>query len=490
MAEILRPSLRFMSDDLTDRIIAEARDLLSNVGLDIHHEGAVELLAAHGARVEGQPRRVFLPADLIDRALATAPGSFALFDLQGNQTHDLGEDRVHFTPGSSAISYLDPDTSQMRPPVTADFVRFAKVTAGLPGIDAQSTAFIPGDVPAAAQDSYRLFLALLHCAKPVITGAFSAEGFALMHRMLEAVRGSAAELAARPLAVFSCAPTTPLSWSKLTCANLLDCARAGIPVEIPTMPLAGFTAPVTVAGTLALHAAETMSGVILAQLAAPGAQVLYGGSPAPFDIRYETTPMGAAETWLLDAGLNEIGKKLGLPTQAYISLSDAKALDAQAGLETGMGAVVAALSGINSISGPGMLDFENCQSTEKLVVDHEIGGLARRLARGIVPREDFPVRPRIEELLEQKHLLISDHSLKHLADEHHFPGPVLERANQARWQAEGSSTVAQRARNQADQLVAAWQPPGLAAEVEAELIDLMTRACREHGADRLPERES
>jgi trimethylamine--corrinoid protein Co-methyltransferase len=490
MTESLRPALHFLGDDLAGRIIDEARDLLGNIGMDIHHEGAVELLADHGARVDDGTRRVCFPADLIDRALATAPASFPLFDLHGNQTHDLGGQRVHFAPGSSAISYLDPDTGKMRPPTTADFVRFAKVTAGLPGIDAQSTAFIPADVPAEVQDSYRLFLALLHCAKPVVTGSFSAAGFELMRRMLEVVRGSAAELAARPLAAFSCAPTTPLSWSQLTCANLLDCARAGIPVEIPTMPLAGFTAPVTVTGTLALHAAETMSGVILAQLAAPGARVLYGGSPAPFDIRYETTPMGAAETWLLDAGLNEIGKKLGLPTQAYISLSDAKALDAQAGLETGMGAVVAVLSGINSISGPGMLDFENCQSTEKLVVDHEIAGLARRLARGIVPREDFPVRPRVEELLDQKHLLISDHSLKHLADEHHFPGPVIERANQARWQAEGSSTVTVRARRQADELVAAWQPPGLAPEVEAELVQLMTAACATHGAERLPERES
>ena len=165
--------------------------------------------------------------------------------------------------------------------------------------------------------------------------------------------------------------------------------------------------------------------------------------------------MGAAETWLLDAGLNEIGKRLGLPTQAYIALSDAKALDAQAGLETGMGAVVAVLSGINNVSGPGMLDFENCQSVEKLVVDHEIAGLALRLGRGIVPRDDFPVRPRMEELLQEGHLLISDHSLEHLADEHHFPGPVIERANLSRWLEEGGALAEPKGpATVADELVA------------------------------------
>ena len=483
----MRPVLRFLTDDLADRIIDEARDLLGALGMEIHNPRALELLAEQGARVDPAKKHAWFPPDLIDRALATAPASFELFDAAGRPTHDLGGDRVHFTPGSSAIHYLDPATGRSRPPVTADYVRYAKVVARLPDIAAQSTAFIPGDVPGPVQDSYRLFLSLKFCAKPVVTGSFSIAGFPVMRDLLLTVRGTAEELRARPLAVFSCAPTTPLQWSDVTSENLLDCAAAGIPVEIPTMPLAGFTSPVTVVGTLAQHAAETMSGVILAQLASPGAKVLFGGSPAPFDIRYETTPMGAAETWLLDAGLNEIGKRLGLPTQAYIALSDAKALDAQAGLETGMGAVVAVLSGINSISGPGMLDFENCHSTEKLIVDHEIAGLALRLVRGVTPREDFPVRTRVEELLAEGHLLISEHSMKHLAEEHHFPGAVIERANQSRWQEEGGRTLVAKARAEADHLAASWEPPGLSDEAGRALAERMAAAAAEHGMDSLPE---
>lgn len=485
----MQPVLRFLADDLAGRIIDEARDLLCELGMEIHNPRALELLGDHGARIDADTQHAWFTSDLIDKALANAPSSFQLYDAHGTQTHDLGGHRVHFTPGSSAIRYLDPDTGRMRQPTTADYVRYAKVVAQLPSIAAQSTAFIPGDVPGPVQDSYRLYLGLKHCAKPVVTGSFSIEGFQVMHDLLLAIRGHEVDLRDKPLAVFSCAPTTPLQWSDITSQNLLDCAAAGIPVEIPTMPMAGFTSPVTVVGTLAQHAAETMSGVILAQLVSPGAKVLFGGSPAPFDIRYETTPMGAAETWLLDAGLNEIGKWLGLPTQAYIALSDAKGLDAQAGLETGMGATVAVLSGINNVSGPGMLDFENCQSVEKLVVDHEIAGLALRLGQGISPREDFPVRPRIEELLKEGHLLISDHSLKHLADEHHFPGPVIERANQSRWLEEGGSSLVDRARSVADDLEAAWQPPGLTAEIEVELTARMTSAAAACGLDRLPEVE-
>ncbi len=485
----MQPTIRFLSDDLADRIIDEARSLLCTQGVEIHNANGVELLTDHGAHLKRCKRRIRFTADLIDRAMQSAPSSFELFDLHARQTHDLGGNRVHFTPASSAINILDSDTREIRRPKTPDYVRYARVVAQLPGIDAQSTAFIPSDVPGEIQDSYRLFLSLLHASKPVITGAFTIAGLRLMRDLLELVRGSEEELRAKPLAVFSCAPTTPLSWSEVTCQRLLDCAEAGIPIEIPTMPLAGFTSPITITGTLVQHTAETLSGVLQAQLAAPGAKVLYGGSPAPFDIRYETTPMGAAETWLMDAGLNEIGKRLGLPTQAYIALSDAKALDVQAGLETGMGALTAVLSGINSVSGPGMLDFENCHSVEKLIVDHEIVGLARRMGRGITPRDDFPMGPRIDELLADGHLLISDHSMQNLAAEHHYPDPVLERANLSRWKEEGALTVEQKARNRADALVDSWQPPGMAAEVERALIERMSAAAREHGQEQLPDRD-
>jgi trimethylamine--corrinoid protein Co-methyltransferase len=134
-----------------------------------------------------------------------------------------------------------------------------------------------------------------------------------------------------------------------------------------------------------------------------------------------------------------------------------------------------------------MLEFESCQSVEKLVVDHEIIGMALRVGRGITPRDDFPVRPRVEELLTEGHLLISDHSLKHLADEHHFPGPVIERANLSRWQEEGGLSVEAKARAVADDLEASWQPPGLSADTESDLVELMTAAAAAHGMDRLPE---
>ncbi|MGD8816894.1 MAG: trimethylamine methyltransferase family protein, partial [Acidobacteriota bacterium] len=328
----------------------------------------------------------------------------------------------------------------------------------------------------------------LYGSKPVVTGTFTIAAFEVMKDMLVAARGSERALADKPLSIFSCCPTSPLKWSDVTSQNVVDCARYSIPIELIAMPLSGFMAPVTLVGTLVAHTAETLSGIVLSQISRAGAPVLYGGSPAIFDVRYETTPMGAVETMMIDCAYNEIGKRLGLPTQAYISLSDAKQLDAQAGLESSMGATLAGLAGINNVSGPGMLDFESCQSLEKLVLDNEICGMVGRLLQGITPKDDFPALPHFEELLREQHLLISDHSRRYLREEHYFPGAVIDRANRPRWQAEGARTLGERAHARVGELLASYEPVPLPEETATELVALMTSEVRRHGQEKLPER--
>lgn len=342
------------------------------------------------------------------------------------------------------------------------------------------------DVHVRIADSYRLFLSLLYGHKPVVTGAFVIESFQIMKDLQVAIRGSEENLLKKPLTVFSCCPTSPLKWSDVTSQNLVDCAKFGIPVEFISMPMAGFIAPVTLVGTLIQHTAETLSGVVISQLVRPGTPILYGGSPAVFDVRFETTPMGAIETMMIDCAYSEIGKSLGMPTQAYIGLSDAKQLDAQAGLETGIGITLAALSGINNLSSAGMHDFENCISLEKLVLDNEICGMVFRMLDGIEPKEDFPSVPHFQELLKEKHLLISKHSRQYLKEEHYFPGPVIDRMNLSRWNEEGSLTLRERAHNEVEKYLNSYQSTELSKEIKKDLISLMEKEAGKVGQDKLP----
>lgn len=485
----IRPAVRFLSEPLIERVLDEARQVLRTLGVEVPDPEVVALLLESGAGRDSNSERILIGDDLIDGALAGVPGSFKLHDRDGTECADLGEMRVHFTPGSSAISILDPVTGAMRTPATRDYVRYTRLVERLTAIDYASTAFIPGDVPEGISDSYRLYLSLVHGSRPVVTGTFTPDGFRVMADLLEAVRGGREALAAAPLAIFSCCPTAPLGWSHVTVKNVVDCARQGIPVEIISMPLTGFVAPGTLIGSLVQHTAETLSGLVISQLACKGAPVLWGGAPAIFDYRYETPPMGAIETQMLDCAYAEIGKKLGLPTQAYIALSDAKRLDAQAGLESATGAILAAMAGINSISGPGMLDFVGCQSLEKLVMDDEICSMAKRVVEGVQEREgDVPSLPHFRSLLSEGHSLIADHTRRWFRKDVRFPGPVIDRMNRSRYAEEGEISLCERAHAQVEKLV---EGPGneIDDERRARLDEVMTRAARTAGMERLPEQD-
>jgi len=325
----VRPTVRFLSDELIEKIVSEGREIMSSVGVEIHNDSIISMLSDHGARVEKSTQRVFFTPALIDKALSLAPHSFTLYDMSGNEAVDLSGFNVNFTPGSTAIHILDGRTGAIRKPLTPDYVSYAKLMGKMDHIASQSTALIPSDVHERISDSYRLYLSLLYCEKPVVTGAFTIEAFGVMKDLQVIIRSSEEKLAAKPLTVFSCCPTSPLKWSDVTSQNLVDCANHKIPVEYISMPLPGFMSPVTLVGTLVQHTAETLSGLVISQLTNPGTPVLYGGSPAFFDYRFETTPMGSVSTMMIDCACNEIGKHLGLPTQAYISLSDSKRLDAR-----------------------------------------------------------------------------------------------------------------------------------------------------------------
>jgi trimethylamine--corrinoid protein Co-methyltransferase len=485
----MQPKIKFLEVELIKKIIAEAAEILEKLGVEIHNKTILSRLSDYGCRVDFDKQRAFINNDLIAKSLRSAPKSFKLYDSLGQEAISFEADNVYFTPGSSAINILDGKTDSLRRPDTADYIRYAKLMTGMKYVASQSTAMIPRDVHERISDSYRLYLSLMYCEKPVVTGAFTIESFEIMKELQVVVRGSKEDLAAMPLTIFSCCPTSPLKWSDVTSQNLIDCAEYLIPVEFIAMPLSGFIAPVTLVGTLIQHTAETLSGLAISQLFNPGAPVLYGGSPAVFDIRYETTPMGAIETMMIDCAYNEIGKYLNLPTQAYIGLSDSKLLDAQAGMETSMGAILAALSGINNIAGPGMLDFESCFSLEKLVIDNEICGMTSRMLKGIEPKEDFPSLPHFEELLRDSHLLISKHTQKYLKEEILFPGATIDRANRSRWMEEGGLTLKERAAIEIEKMVENYEPTRLDHSVKSELTRLMTSEAIRHGMSKLPELE-
>lgn len=482
----LRPSLKLLDQGLVQQIVEEAYELLRHPGVRIHNKEALDLLEMAGARVDREGQIAFIPAELIEEARKTVPESFTLYNFEGQPTVFYGGDFVHFDPGSAAIHILDSQTQQQRPPGTGDFIRFVQLVEQLPQLDAQSTALIPADVPEEVGDLYRLYLALLYIRKPIITGAFRKDTLLTMVEMLEAAVGGAASLEEKPVAVFDVCPSPPLLWSDLTCQNLIDCARRGIPAEFVSMPLAGATAPVTLAGAVVQHTAECLSGLVISQLARSGAPVVWGGSPAVFDMREGTTPMGAVGTWMIDCAYVQVGKWLNLPTHSYLGMTDSKIVDAQAGLESAGGTLLAALAGVNMVSGAGMMDFESCQSLEKLVIDAEIIGMAKRLIRGIEPREDPLATDLIGKLGHRADYLSEPHTLRWFKEEFYIPSSVIDRGSWESWRTDGSKDSTQRAADRVEELLAGYQPPERPESLKVELRKIATTRARQFGMEELP----
>lgn len=477
----MRPKLALLGDALQERIVDEAFELIASIGAKVGSAEARELLGAAGALVEAETVR--FPQSLVRKALESAPHEFFLYDRAGGQAVHYGGDAVHFDPGSSCLNILDAETQQPRPALSSDLIRMIQVTEMLPQYVAQSTAMVCNDVPSEIGDWYRLLLVLLYSDKPVVTGAFSVPTLEIMLELLAADAGGSEPLKHRPRAVFDVCPSPPLNWSEFAAENMLRLSRAGLPAEIVSMPLAGATAPVTLAGAIVQHAAECLAGITIHQLAQPGAPVVWGGAPAIFDMSAGNTPMGAIETAMLDLGCAQVGKRLGLPTHGYLVASDAKRVDAQAGMESASSAILGALAGINMISGAGMLDLLACHSIEKLVIDAEAIASAQRLLDGIEPRTEKLAMDMFAQTGLHGDFLKLKETRSLFRKEQHFPSAVIDRGSDG-----NAPDIVERARQRADELVESYRKPAISSEDALKQIAL--REAGRLGIERLPAIES
>ena len=483
----MQPKLSLLNDELISRILAEAYQLMIKPGIKVQNAEARQLLAEAGSHVDEETMIVRIPEQIVRKALETVPREFFLFDYDGNPKVQYGGDAVQFDPGSSGVTILDPITLEHKTAETADLIRIIKVAESLPQYDAQSTAIVCHDVPKELHDLYRLFLVMLYSKKPIVTGAFTNATVHHMIDMLAIFAGGREKLREQPRAVFDVCPSPPLIWSNFGAGNLITLARAGIPAEIVSMPLAGAASPVTLLGSVTQHAAECLSGITIHQLAHAGSPIVWGGAPAIFDMRKGGTPFGAVETAMIDSSYAQVGKSLGLPTHAYLGATEAKVLDTQAGLESGVGAMIGALSGINMISGSGMLDSLMCQSPEKLVTDAEGVAMAKRMVQGMKIHTETLATEFYEGVnFKGGDFLKQRITMQLFQKEQHMPGKVIDRDSMRGWKESGSMDTFARAKIRVDEILASYRRPELDLVKEAELHAFVLDLAKKAGIEHLP----
>jgi trimethylamine--corrinoid protein Co-methyltransferase len=481
-----RHLLQLLSADDIEDIINDSLTVLEKVGVNIKNDEAMRLLEDSGCEVDSDRKIAKIPQHLVKECLSKTASIIRLYSRDGKHEYIVGRNNTIFNPGSSAIYFNDHKTGEIRQPFSKDLVDLVRLVDGLKYIQAQSTAMLPCEVPEKMGDIYRLYLVLKNSTKGVITGAFTKEGLFDMKRLLEVVAGGEGKLSKKPMAIFDVCPSSPLMWSDTTCQNLIDCARFHIPAEIIPAPQMGATSPITLAGTLVQFNAELLSGMVISQLTKPGAPVIYGGSPTTFDMKYLSSRLGSIENMMVACAASQIAKHLKLPTHAYLGLSDSKILDAQSGIETSFGVALGALAGINVVSGPGMLVFENCQSLEKLVIDNEICGMALRLVDGIAAGRDRFALEVISKVGPGGHYLAEKHTLKWFEKEYIVPSDVIDRLTLEAERKQGSKDIVIKAREAVDKILKEHVPEPLPIDVEKDLRNTLKGIMNRHKIKSLP----
>lgn len=484
-----RPLLTLLSEQEVHQIHSESLALLEEVGMKIESEKALQLLEQAGAPVDFETQHAHFPSSLVEEQLKHAPSAITIFTRDGEPALKLEQNNVYFNPGSAATHILDRQTGERRHPQVKDVIEFARVVDALPHIDAQSTAVIPNDVPISLADRYRLYQILLNSTKPIVTGTFVLDAFEDMQRMLEAIRGGAKQLREKPLAIFDTCPSAPLQWSELTVHDLLLGAQAGIPIELISMPQLGATGPITLAGSLVLHNAESLSGVVLTQLAAKGAPVIYGGSPTSVDMQYGTARLGAIESIMLTCAYAQMANHYNLPSHGYLGLSDAKiGADAQSGYEAATGLLLGAMAGLNNIAGAGMLIFESTQSFEKIVIDDVIAGMAKRFIDGITVNKDTLALSELRDVgTRGGDFLRLRHTLMWFRKEHFMPGKLVDRQPYESWLDQGALTSQERAREQVNEMLSTHEVSPLTKSQRQDLDAVVKSFMKRHKTSSLPE---
>lgn len=442
------PQLRILSNSEMEQMHENAIRVLEKSGVIFAYDEALDVLEEAGCIVDRETKRVKFHRELIEKCIETAPGSFDLYDRDGNHYCEFGDSQSRFNPGSSSGRMLADDGVTVRPSTVADLKLISKVAQHLPQIDFVSSSVVCEEAPGELGSQYLYYTEMKNSKKPIIGGATDSKGVPLTVKLLEAVLGNEKNVMEKPYTIFDICVTSPMTWSHIGSQNIIDCARRNIPIELISAQISGATGPITIAGSILQHTVEILSGLVLAQLVRPGIPVVYGGAPCIFNMKMMYTPMVAMESNMITAGYALMGKYYGLPTHTYAALSDSKAIDYQAGSESARSGFIALQLGIDNISGAGGLNVIAEMSIEKLVMDADYIGTLKHFAKGINFNEDTLANELLCKVGPAGNFMKERHTLKWFKKEHNYDNLVMNYEERASWRKNGGKNILEKAKDE------------------------------------------
>jgi len=335
----------------------------------------------------------------------------------------LERNRVHYGTGGTAIYVLDPDTGEQRPSTTEDVILNARMVDALEHVHVFTINVFPSDIDEKDHiDVNRFFHSLDNTTKHVMGGLYSAAGCRKVVEMAEMIAGDGEALRRRPFVSFITLVISPFKidrdYGEMTCYL----AREGLPVVVPTEPMCGTTSPVTLAGNVLTHVAETLAGITLVQCVNKGAPGICGSVGSISDLRTMGNLGGPIERAMIHAAVSQMAQYFQLPLYSTAGTSDAKDVNIQAAYESAMSNLLVAASGANYIhDAAGLTEFDLTVSYEKLVMDNEILGMCQRVLRGIEVDDETLGTELIIDRGPGQDFLGEEHTVRHMRDEFFVP---------------------------------------------------------------------
>ena len=468
---------RVLTRGQLDQVHDASMKVLEQTGLRIDSGEARALLEDAGATVSGDGR-VRIPARLIEWAVGVAPSNVTIYDRTGREAMRLGRRRTYFGTGSDTPNVIDPRTDERRRAVLADIADFARVCDALPGIDFIMCMGIASDVDRSTAELHHALAMLRNTTKPFVFTALDLAAAQTLTAMFDLVAGGREALRERPFALMYNEPVSPLGFAADNMEKLLFAAEMGMPSVFMSGLLCGGTAPVTPAGGLVLGNAESLAGVLIAQLKRTGAPVVSGGGILGMDMRTMAPSYSTPEFMLTMAAFAELAQYYALPAWGYAGCSDAKTFDAQAAADAAEWILMAALSGSNLVHDLGFLESGLTSSFDQLVFADEAIAKCARLVGGMAVDEESLATRAIADVGPGGHFLAHRHTSKHFRE--NWPAELEDRMNHGSWVAAGSRTMEQRVRAKVLDLLETHEPPALAADVDAQLVRLVEAAATAH----------
>ncbi len=469
-----RPKLRMLSQEDCRSIHHASCRILEKTGLRIFETEGLALLKEAGASVDGDRARI--PAGLVEKALKTVPNGFALYGRGENSSAlRLFGDDVYFGPGSDTLRYLDPRSGERRPFRLADLADCARVCDALPQIDFVMSMGVPQDTPAGRSYFPHQFAAILaNTSKPIVMVCDTLEDLRAMADMAAAASGGRDALQHRPSVLLYSEPTSPLQHPTEATRKLLFCAERRIPITHSPAPMMGGTAPVTVAGAVALGNAEVLSSLVMHQLKQPGAPFLYGHGVHHLDMKTMVSVYGAPEFQLARLMASEMGRFYRLPVWGYGGHSDSKVVDSQAAADAQFSVMVALLAGTHLNHDVGYLESGLAHSPEYMVLTAEIIAMNRRFAAGVRLDPEALALEVIDSVGPGGEFLSTDHTMANWRDL--WLPEIFDRQRLEPWESSGGRSAEDTLRERTLALMDGHRPEPLPVQAQEAVEAILDRA--------------